>query len=100
MEKEQKKGKGYNEISWSKFMGNTRLIVSHYLFFSEEWEMHVEWHIMVPPYDWAKIDLRHMFDEQETKDYLGGYSSGQPINSLSGWCGGGCWPGRCQWFLP
>jgi len=39
------------------------LVVSHYLFFSEEWELHMEWHIMVPPYDWAKIDLRHRFDE-------------------------------------
>jgi hypothetical protein len=40
------------------------LIVSHYLFFSEEWEAHVEWHIMIPPHDWARIDLRHRFDEQ------------------------------------
>ena len=39
------------------------LVVSHYLFFSDEWELHLEWHIMVPPYDWAKIDLRHRFDE-------------------------------------
>ena len=39
------------------------LVVSHYLFFSEEWEVHIAWHIMVPPYDWAKIDLRHRFDE-------------------------------------
>jgi hypothetical protein len=39
------------------------LVVSHYLFFSEEWEAHVSWHIMIPPYDWAKIDLRHRFDE-------------------------------------
>ncbi len=39
------------------------LVVSHYLFFSEEWELHLEWHVMVPPYDWAKIDLRHRFDE-------------------------------------
>jgi len=39
------------------------LVVSHYLFFSEEWEAHIAWHIMVPPYDWAKIDLRHRFDE-------------------------------------
>jgi hypothetical protein len=39
------------------------LVVSHYLFFSEEWEAHIEWHIMMPPYDWAKIDLRHRFDE-------------------------------------
>jgi len=41
------------------------LVVSHYLVFSEEWEVHISWHIMVPPYDWAKIDLRHRFDELE-----------------------------------
>jgi hypothetical protein len=39
------------------------LVVSHYLFFSEEWEVHIEWHIMMPPDDWARIDLRHRFDE-------------------------------------
>lgn len=39
------------------------LVVSHYLFFSEEWEVHISWHIMVPPDDWAEIDLRHRFDE-------------------------------------
>ena len=39
------------------------LVVSHYLFFSDEWEMHVEWHIMIAPDDWARIDLRHRFDE-------------------------------------
>jgi len=39
------------------------LVVSHYLFFSEEWELHLEWHVMIPPHDWAKIDLRHRFDE-------------------------------------
>jgi len=41
------------------------LVVSHYLFFSEEWEVHVAWHVMVAPYDWARIDLRHGFDELE-----------------------------------
>jgi hypothetical protein len=41
------------------------LVVSHYLFFSEEWELHIEWHIMIPPDDWARIDLRHRFDELE-----------------------------------
>ena len=39
------------------------LVVSHYLFFSAEWEMHVEWHIMVAPDDWARIDLRRRFEE-------------------------------------
>ena len=41
------------------------LVVSNYLFFSEEWEAHIEWHIMVTPDDWARIDLRHRFDELE-----------------------------------
>lgn len=39
------------------------LVVSHYLFFSDEWEMHVSWHVMIAPYDWAKIDLRKRFEE-------------------------------------
>jgi len=41
------------------------LVVSHYLFFSEEWEAHIEWHIMIPPSDWARINLRRRFDELE-----------------------------------
>ncbi|MEA1872370.1 MAG: hypothetical protein U9M91_03150, partial [Chloroflexota bacterium] len=40
-------------------------VVSHYLFFSEEWEVHISWHVTIPPHDWAKIDLRHRFDELE-----------------------------------
>jgi hypothetical protein len=39
------------------------LVVSHYLFFSDEWEAHISWHVMIPPYDWARIDLRHRFDQ-------------------------------------
>lgn len=39
------------------------LVVSHYLFFSDEWELHIEWHIMIAPYDWARIDLRRRFSE-------------------------------------
>ena len=33
-------------------------IVSYYLFFSEDWEMGVSWHVMIPPHDWARIYLR------------------------------------------
>jgi len=39
------------------------LVVSHYLFFSDEWEMHVLWHVMIAPYDWARIELRRRFEE-------------------------------------
>ncbi|MBN1346343.1 MAG: hypothetical protein JXQ73_26885 [Phycisphaerae bacterium] len=39
------------------------LVVTHYLYFSEEWEMHVFWHVMIPPYDWGRIELRRRFSE-------------------------------------
>ncbi|HUU82797.1 MAG TPA: hypothetical protein VM243_04755 [Phycisphaerae bacterium] len=39
------------------------LVVSHYLFFSDEWELHVSWHIMIAPYDWARVELRRRFEE-------------------------------------
>lgn len=39
------------------------LVVTHYLFFSNEWEMHIFWHVMTPPNDWARIELRHRFYE-------------------------------------
>ena len=32
--------------------------VSFYLFFSEDWEMGVSWHVTIPPHDWARIYLR------------------------------------------
>jgi hypothetical protein len=52
------------DTSWNGTMVSpVWLVVSHYLFFSEEWEVHISWHIMIPPYDWARIDLRHRFDE-------------------------------------
>lgn len=53
-----------SETEWQGTMVSPQwLVVSHYLFFSEEWEMHVEWHIMVAPDDWARIDLRRRFVE-------------------------------------
>ena len=39
------------------------LVVMHYLFLSEDWEMYVTWHIMIPPSDWVKIYLRPRFVE-------------------------------------
>jgi len=34
------------------------VVVMYYLFFSEEWEMGLRWHVMIPPYDFAEIYLR------------------------------------------
>ena len=53
-----------NETNWVGTIVSPRwLVVSHYLFFSRDWEMHVYWHIMIPPYDWARIDLRYRYNE-------------------------------------
>lgn len=34
------------------------LVVSHYLYLSDEWELGLAWHVMIPPDDWADIYLR------------------------------------------
>jgi hypothetical protein len=39
------------------------LVVSHYLYLTDEWEMGIEWHVMMPPDDWARMYLRHRYDE-------------------------------------
>ena len=36
-------------------------VVNYYLFFSEEWEMGLAFHVMIPPDDWAYIYLRPRF---------------------------------------
>jgi len=53
------------------------LVVSHYLFFSDEWEAHISWHVMIAPHDWGKLDLRHRFNETSP-------SHAFEISSLSG----------------
>jgi len=53
-----------NETRWTGTVVNPRiLIVMHYLFFSDEWEMYVTWHVTIPPHDWTRIYLRHRFTE-------------------------------------
>ncbi|GAJ04175.1 unnamed protein product, partial [marine sediment metagenome] len=39
------------------------MVVMYYLFFSEDWEMGLRWHVTIPPYDWAEIYLRHRTTE-------------------------------------
>lgn len=34
------------------------LVVSHYTFWTDEWEMGLSWHVMVPPDDFAELYLR------------------------------------------
>ncbi len=48
-----------NETAWTGTVVNPMvLVVMHYMFLSEDWEMYVTWHVMIPPYDWARIYLR------------------------------------------
>jgi hypothetical protein len=61
---------------WTPAMPNPVLVVSHYLFYSEEWELHVAWHVMIPPYDWTKYELRRRRSETV-------YSTGFIIESRS-----------------
>ena len=39
------------------------VVVMYYLFFSEDWEIGVRWHVTIPPHDWAEIYLRHRTTE-------------------------------------
>jgi hypothetical protein len=48
-----------NSISWQEFGSAPMiLIVSHYLFKSEFWEMELSRHVTMEPHDWVKIYLR------------------------------------------
>jgi len=57
-----------------------RLVVSHYMFLSPEWEIVVWWHVTVPPHDWARIYVRKRFTDDrpraaaEISSFLGGTS--------------------------
>jgi hypothetical protein len=39
------------------------LVVMHYLFFSDEWEMGLTWHVTIEPHNWARIYLRRRYIE-------------------------------------
>ena len=53
-----------SETEWNGIMIRPlNFIVSFYLFFSEDWEMGMTWHVTTPPSDWARIYLRHRFTE-------------------------------------
>jgi len=56
-----------SETEWIGTIVNPRiLVVMHYIFYSENWEMYVTWHVMIPPHDWTKIYLRPRFTETKS----------------------------------
>ena len=56
-----------SETEWIGTTVNPRiLVVMHYIFYSENWEMYVTWHVMIPPHDWTRIYLRPRFTETKS----------------------------------
>jgi hypothetical protein len=54
-----------SETEWTGTVVNPGiLVVMHYIFYSEDWEVYVTWHVMIPPHDWARIYLRSRFTEK------------------------------------
>jgi hypothetical protein len=53
-----------DETEWTPTVVRPHImVVMYYLFFSEEWEMGVSWHVTIPPHDWSRIYLRHRYTE-------------------------------------
>ena len=52
------------ETGWTNILIRPHhMVVMYYLFLSDEWEMGLTWHVMIPPHDWARIYLRHRYNE-------------------------------------
>lgn len=44
---------------WELYSTYPRIVVvEHYTFLSDDWEMRICFHVMIPPYDWSKMLLR------------------------------------------
>jgi len=56
-----------SETEWTGTIVNPGiLVVMHYMFYSEDWEIYLTWHVMIPPYDWTRIYLRSRFTETQS----------------------------------
>jgi hypothetical protein len=69
---------------WQPTFVSTFLVVSHYAYWSAEWEMVVAWHNMIPPSDWSEIYLRHRDTEAQPSlafriDSVAGNTEPQPV---------------------
>jgi hypothetical protein len=45
--------------TWEPEFVSILLVVSHYAYWSDDWEMTIAWHNMIAPYDWSEVHLRH-----------------------------------------
>ena len=46
------------DTEWDPQFVSILLVVSHYAWFSDDWEMTIAWHNMIAPYDWTEVHLR------------------------------------------
>jgi len=44
--------------TWEPIFVSTLLVVSHYSYWSDDWELTLAWHNMIAPHDWSDIYLR------------------------------------------
>ena len=51
------------ETEWDPTFVSTFLVVSHYAYWNDDWEMVIAWHNMIPPDDWTDVFLRRRGDE-------------------------------------
>jgi hypothetical protein len=49
--------------TWEPVFVSTLLVVSHYSYWSEDWEVTIAWHNMIPPDDWSDVFLRRRGEE-------------------------------------
>ena len=47
------------QTKWEPVFVSTLLVVSHYSYYSPDWELAIAWHNMIAPYDWTDMYLRH-----------------------------------------
>lgn len=52
-----------SDTAWEGTTGSWVLVVNHYLYFSEDWELGLDWHVMIAPDDWARIYLRERWTQ-------------------------------------
>jgi hypothetical protein len=51
------------KTTWEGTPGSWVLVVNHYLYFSTDWELDLEWHVMIAPDDWSRMSLRRRGSE-------------------------------------
>ena len=55
-----------SETEWIGTIVNPNIIVvMHYIFYSEDWEMYLVWHVTIQPHDWTRVYLRPRFTETQ-----------------------------------